>query len=91
LETVTQHVPQICRVLNLNNLYVEWLPDQSILVPINNIQEVRIFDRYIESGLDNLYPIYSSDLMDIVGENKLFIPEGQVLEANDVVAIDLYK
>lgn len=91
LESVTQYMPQIFRVLNPNSLYTEWLPDQSILLPITTIQEVGIFDRYIESGLDNLYPIYSSDLMDIVGENKLFIPEGQVLEANDVVAIDLHK
>lgn len=61
LDSVTQHTPQIFRVLNLNNLYVEWLPDQSILVPITTIQEVQVFDRYIRSDLDNLYPIYSSD------------------------------
>ena len=75
LDSVTKHTPKIFRVLNLDNLDVEWLPNQSILVPVTNVQEVEIFDRYIQAGLDNLYPIYSSDLLDRVGVNNLFIPE----------------
>lgn len=91
LDSVTKHTPQIFRVLNLDKLDVEWLPNQSILVPVTNIQEVEIFDRYIQAGLDNLYSIYSSDLLERVGANNLFIPEQQALESNDVVAIDPYK
>ena len=75
LDSVTKHTPQIFRVLNLDKLDVEWLPNQSILVPVTNIQEVEIFDRYIQVGLDNLYSIYSSDLLERVGANNLFIPE----------------
>lgn len=91
LDSVTKHTPQIFRVLNLDNLDVEWLPNQSILVPVTNVQEVEIFDRYIQAGLDNLYPIYSSDLLDRVGVNNLFIPEQQALKSNDVVTIDPFK
>ena len=91
LESVTEHTPKIFRVLSLNNLEAEWLPNQSLLIPITIVQEVEIFDRYIQAGLDNLYPIYSSDLIKKVGENNLFIPEQQTLESNDVVAIDPYK
>ena len=92
LDSVTQQpTPQIFRVLNLGKLDAEWLPNQSILVPLSSIQEVEIFDRYIQAGLDNLYSIYSSDLLERVGVNNLFIPEQQVLESNDVVAIDPYK
>lgn len=70
---------------------VEWLPNQSILVPITNVQEIEIFDRYIQAGLDNLYSIYSSDLLERVGANNLLIPQQQVLKSNDVVNIDPYK
>ncbi|WP_104498875.1 His-Xaa-Ser system radical SAM maturase HxsC [Acinetobacter indicus] len=91
LDSVTKHTPKIFRVLNLDNLDVEWLPNQSILVPVTNVQEVEIFDRYIQAGLDNLYPIYSSDLLDRVGVNNLFIPEQQALKSNDVVTIDPFK
>ena len=73
LESVTEHTPKIFRVLSLNNLEAEWLPNQSLLIPITIVQEVEIFDRYIQAGLDNLYPIYSSDLIKKVGENNLFI------------------
>lgn len=45
LESVTEHTPQIFRVLDLDNLDAEWLPNQSILVPVTNVQEVEIFDR----------------------------------------------
>lgn len=91
LNSVTEHTPQIFRVLSLDNLNVEWLPNQSILVPITNVQEIEIFDRYIQAGLDNLYSIYSSDLLERVGANNLFIPQQQVLKSNDVVNIDPYK
>ena len=91
LDSVTKHTPLIFRVLNLDNLDVEWLPNQSILVPVTNIQEAEIFERYIQAGLDNLYPIYSSDLLDRVGANNLFIPEQQALKSNDVVTIDPCK
>jgi uncharacterized protein YdeI (YjbR/CyaY-like superfamily) len=91
LDSVTEHTPQIFRVLSLDNLDVEWFANQSILVPITNVQEIEIFDRYIQAGLDNLYSIYSSDLLERVGANNLFIPEQQVLESNDVVNIDPYK
>ncbi|MCU4313589.1 His-Xaa-Ser system radical SAM maturase HxsC [Acinetobacter bereziniae] len=91
LDSVTKHTPQIFRVLSLDNLDIEWLPNQSILVPVTSVQEVEIFDRYIQAGLDNLYSIYSSDLLDKVGANNLFISEQQVLKSNDVVTIDPYK
>ena len=91
LNSVTEHTPQIFRVLSLDNLNVEWLPNQSILVPITNVQEIEISDRYIQAGLDNLYSIYSSDLLERVGANNLFIPQQQVLKSNDVVNIDPYK
>lgn len=91
LDSVTEHTPKIFRVLNLDNLDVEWLPNQFILVPLNSAQEVKLFNRYIQAGLDNLYSIYSSDLFEMVGANNLFIPKHQVLESNDVVAVDQYK
>ncbi|WP_327858175.1 His-Xaa-Ser system radical SAM maturase HxsC [Acinetobacter guillouiae] len=91
LESITEYTPQIFRVLCLDNLDAEWLPHQSILVPINFVQEVEILNRYIQIGLDNLYPIYSSGLINQVGENNLFIPEQELLESNDVVAIDPQK
>jgi hypothetical protein len=37
--------------------------------------------------LYNLYPIYSSDLLDWVGLNNLFIPDQQAIKSNDVVTI----
>lgn len=91
LDSVTKNTPQIFRVLSLDNLDVEWLPTQSILVPVTNVQEAEIFNRYIQAGLDNLYSIYSSDLLNTVGANNLFIPEQQALKSNDVVTIDPYK
>ena len=91
LESIKEHTPQIFRVLSLDNLDVEWFPDQSILVLITTTQQAEVFDQYIQAGLDNIYPIYSSDLINSVGENNLFIPEQQILESNDVVTIDPHK
>lgn len=91
LDSVEKHTPQIFRVLNIDNLDVAWLPNQFILVPVINGEEVEIFERYIQAGLDNLYPIYGSDLLDTVGGNNLFLPEQEVLKSNDVVSIDPYR
>lgn len=91
LKSVSEYIPQIFRVLSLEDLDDQWLPDQSILIPISSFEDAELYDKYVQAGLGNIYPIYSKDLHNVIDTDVLFLPEQQKLFSNDVVNIEAKK
>lgn len=90
LTTVHPELPQIFRVLDLTILHQEWHPEQNILVPIRSDQDQILFQKFISSGLDNLYPVHLQRFF-VENKEEILISTDEDLQNNDVVSIHATK